>query len=196
MRQTLRDNFAIVVGLTLPLVVVLFFVIANRVPRALVEPPRHDLLLLSNTGAYNTRPARIDVHVDGGRLRVRAYRLDYTGMPALGAYSGPMPRIYLWSHESGAVREIPLTLPEDAAALENGADIAVPELEGVRLSTELRAPDGYEFRMTGYGGGFFPFFFDRSSPRPVVTKDGATHEVETPGGEPYWGVQFLAWVVG
>jgi hypothetical protein len=189
-----RDNVAIVLGVSLPIVVVLFFVLASSLPKAYVDPPQHDLLLLSQNGPYAMRPLRLDIGVSDGRLRVRAYKLDYAGTPAV-AYSQIVPRLFIWSGATRSSREIALELPDDIETFENGTEIAVPQLDGRRLSTDTRAPDGYVFRSTGYGRGVFGLFFDRDGPRTVVEKDGAAETVRMPGDVPYWGVQFLAWVV-
>jgi len=192
MRVFLRDNVAIVVGVSLPLVVVLLFVLATYVPRAYVEPPRHDLLLVAYNYNVQTRPERVDLRVTDGRLDVRAYKLDVNGNTV---YGQPLPRLFLWSHESRSIHEISLDIPS-LETLANGAAVAVPELAQRRLGTDLRAPDGYEYRAAGYGGsGLFGMFFDRSSQKVVLQKNGATEELRMPGDVPYWNAQFLAWVV-
>ena len=192
MRAFLRDNVAILIGVSLPIVVVAFFVLASYAPRAYLEPPQHDAVLVSYSGG-NVRPVRVEVDVNGGRLRTRVYKLDYNGNAIV--YGPNAPRLFLWSHETRSVREIPIDVPADLDGFVNGGEVQIPELAGLRLSTEQRAPDGYMLSSTGYRSGPFGLFFDRSSPRLVLEKDGAVHAVPLPASVPYWDVRFLAWVV-
>jgi hypothetical protein len=196
MRQFFRDNFAIVLGIALPILVVVFFVVASRLPQAYVAPPQHDLLLLTQYGGYEARPVRLEILVADGRLEVRAHKVQGVGN-APPAYTGPSPRLYLWSHETRTAHEVAIVLPSGVESLADGATIPPPaELAGKRLSTDFRAPDGYELRTNGYGsGGLFGMFFERNRPRTLIAKDGAAHPVSLPGDAPYWGSQFLAWVV-
>lgn len=190
----MRDNAAIVVGAALPVLVVLFFVLATQLPKAYVAPPAHDVVLLSQNGPYQARPWRVDVRVEDGRLRARGYKLDYAGNAAL-AYPQIVPRVFLWSHTTKSIHELELTLPEDTATFADGTEIGIAEFADRRLSTDTVAPDGYRFRTTGYDSGLFGLFFDRNEPRTLLEKDGAVEKLALPGEVPYWGVQFLGWVV-
>lgn len=196
MRQFFRDNVLIVIGIALPLLVVAFFVVASRLPQAYVDPPQHDLLLLTQYGGYDARPVRLEVLVNNGRLQVRAHKMPSAANPQI-PYGGPSPRLFLWSHETRSAHEVQLLLPSDLESLIDGAEIPPPaELAERRLSTELISPDGYELRTNGYGGdGLFGLFFDRGRPRTLIAKDGAAQVVSLPGEVPYWGTQFLAWSV-
>jgi hypothetical protein len=190
MIKILRDNAAIVVGLALPFLVVLFFVLATALPKAYVDPPRHDVLLISENGPASARPVRVDVRTDDGRLSVRAYKLDASFPP--GAYWHATPRLFIWSHETRSIREISFDVPNDEVIPPEGTEIAVPEIGARRLHTDTLAPDGYRF-LTADGSGLFELFFDRNGSRLIVEKDGAIEDVSPP--EPYWGTRFLGWVV-
>jgi hypothetical protein len=194
MRQFFRDNVLIVIGIALPLLVVAFFVIASRLPQAYVDPPQHDLLLLTQYGGYDARSVRLEILVNAGRLQVRAHKSPAN---AQAPYVGPSPRLFLWSHETRSAHEVALPLPNDLASLADGAEIPPPpELAGRQLSTELVSPDGYELRTNGYGGdGLFGLFFARTRPRTLIAKGGAAQAIALPGEVPYWGTQFLAWIV-
>lgn len=192
MPKFLRENAAIFIGAALPVVVVLFFVLATQLPKAYVAPPMHDVVLLSQNGAFGARPMRVDVRVENGALRARVYQPDYAGNPA--PYYGTVPRIYLWNHETQSVRELTLDLPQ-SETFANGTEAVVPELVGVRLSADSVAPDGYVFASRGNDSGVFGMFFSRNEPRSVLEKDGAVQRLELPNEAPYWGVQFLGWVV-
>lgn len=193
MRAFFRDNIAVVVGISLPIVVMTFFVVASRLPRSFVEPPQHDLLLLSQNGRYDSRPVRIDIRIDAGTVRTRMYKSDSASNPA--ALTMATPRLFRWSHDTQSVHEIVLILPDDINAIQNGDGLVIDELVGRSVSTDMRAPDGYSFQVGGYDRGFFGVFFDGGAREPVISKRGATIPLAVPGEAGYWNVQFLAWVV-
>ena len=194
MSKFLRDNAAIVIGAALPVVVVLFFVLATQLPKAYVPPPAHDLVLMSQNGPYDVRPLRVQVRVEDGRLRVRTYKLDYAGN-AVVSYGQVVPRLFLWSHATHSVRELALELPEVGDTFVEGMEARVAELADRRLSNDTLAPDGYRFRTEGHDNGVFGLFFNRYEPRTLLEKDGAVERIALPTEVPYWGVQFVGWVI-
>ena len=58
-----RQNAALVAGISLPIVVVVFFLLATSVPRLLVDPPRHDFLFVQND-AYSADRSRLRHEID------------------------------------------------------------------------------------------------------------------------------------
>ena len=48
MTKFLKDNFVLVVGLTLPILLMIGFIVFSTLPRSLSDPPQHDLQI---TGA-------------------------------------------------------------------------------------------------------------------------------------------------
>lgn len=191
MRKLLRENAALVIGAALPVVVVLFFVLATQLPKTYVDLPLYDAVLLSRDDSYDRLRMRVDVRIEDGFLRARAYQIDY-GNPS--ASYGYVPRLLLWDHETQSVRELELDLPP-SDGFANGTDVVVPELVGRRLSGESVAPDGYVFTTTGGDNGVFGMFFSRNEPRWVLEKDGAVHRVTLPRDSYYWSVEFLGWVL-
>jgi hypothetical protein len=90
-------------------------------------------------------------------------------------------------------------LPAAIENLPDGAELAVPELSALTVSTALRAPDGYEFQgnangdaglMTGlFGGG-------RARNGVTIAKDGAIVRVRVPVTQDWYSdIRFLGWVV-
>lgn len=191
MTKFLRENAALALGAALPIVVVLFFVLATQLPKAYVAPPAYDVLILSQNNPIGLQRMRVDVRVEGDQLRARAYQPDYAGN---GAAYGIVPRLFLWDHDSQRVRELALQLPE-GESFANGTEVVVSDLVGRRISTAVVAPDGYSYTTTGYDGGLFGLFFDRDGPRAVLEKEGAVQRITLPGDAPYWGAQFLGWIV-
>lgn len=193
MRRIFRDNPLLALSIALPVLVVLLFAAATTLPRLYTDPPAHDLVLSVEHGvAPRTLPVRIQLSVENESLVARAVELNQYEQ-------GYAPRIFRYNHESGSVREITIPIPDDVENLESGQIIPIPDFDGVRLSPELTAPDGYEYRGHGSRSGFMVEFFGTSRSRQKITvvKDGAVVPINLPETE-YWyyGTRFLGWVVG
>jgi hypothetical protein len=181
-----KDNLLIIMGVSLPLLVVLLFVLATTVPKLLVAPPQHDFLFTSYVSAYpNVAPVRVNIDVFQGRARARIYRNQ----------GSQITRLFLLDHGTSNLREIPISIPDQAETLENGTEIRIPELEALRLDPSLTAPDGYEFRGPGYrGGGLVPELLGmRRHRRATISRGGAV--ISLPLDLPHYSVHFLGWVV-
>ncbi len=181
-----KDNLLIVIGVSLPLVVILLFVLATTLPKLLVAPPQHDFLFTSYVSAYpNVSPVRLNIDVYQGRVRARIYRNQ----------GSQLTKLFLLDHSTSNVREIPISIPERAETLEDGTEIRIPELETLRLDPSLKAPDGYEFRGPDYrGGGIVPELLGmRRSRRATITRGGAV--IPLPLDPPHYSIHFLGWVV-
>jgi hypothetical protein len=194
MALRIRENVALLVGIGLPLVVVAFFILASTLPRMLVEPPQHALLLTTTFNNRNLAFLRVEFDVIDERLRVRLFPID-TGERSLRG-TLPVPRLFVWEPDTEATREITLPLPSDASAIHDVQEVVIPELADWRISTSRQAPDGYEYKTNFSGGGglFNALFGGGRRPLIAVEKDGATITVDTPD-EIFYGMDFLGWVV-
>lgn len=192
MKAFLRQNLMIVVSIALPLLVVIFFALASLLPSLYSNPPQHDLLLsLQERSSAKTSHFRFSLMVRDERLVARV-----AGTEA-GNYSYN-PRLFRYDHESGEVTEVSIPVPENADALEDGFEFAIPGLVETRVSDSLQAPDGYEFRGRSRGGGLLTEMFGGSRNRTDVSiaRDGAVFRVRLPTAD-YWysDVRFVGWVL-
>ncbi|HEY8518803.1 MAG TPA: hypothetical protein VIN61_01885 [Gammaproteobacteria bacterium] len=198
MGRFLRDNAAVVVGLGLPVAVVVLFLLASHLPALWTEPPGYDLLLEVENGPvrYPAGLVRVEVYVDGDRVRARLHKIDPDRFQRSLIALPPPQQLYLWSHDSGVMREVALAVPTDLDAVDDGAELPLGELAGRRISTSPVAPDGYELAGPAQGrDGLFGLFFGGRSGQLVLAKDGARVAVDLPPGVGYWNVHFLGWVV-
>ncbi len=181
-----KDNLLILIGVSLPLLVILLFVLATTLPNLLVAPPQYDFLFTSYVSAYpNVASVHVNIDVYQGRARARIYRNQ----------GAQITRLFLLDHITSNLREIPISIPGEAETLENGTEIRIPELETMRLDPSLKAPDGYQFRGRDYrGGGIVQELLGmRRSRRAVITRGGAV--ISLPLDPPHYAIHFLGWVV-
>ena len=191
--KLLRANTALVVGVLLPVVVVVFFLLATYIPRLLVDPPQYDFLFVQKHTDYSSHQQSRwshEIEIDSDRrLRVRAFMTEPEKWVS-------RPRLFLYEHLSGNVREIRLSLPEPAEPAEAGGVVEVTEFSDQVIDSRHFAPDGYEFLKPRRSRGFLVGVFYRRSRRDLaISKDGAV--VAVPPGDNFDSrdVQFLGWIV-
>ena len=189
MLKRLRENPMIAASILLPLIVVIFFLLATAIPKWLVEPPGSSFLF--TVPDYSNRSAASEVRFDvvEGRLRVRIYSTE-------ASYRNT-PRLYLFDHETLATREIPFDLPISEDDFEDGDEIDVAELRDSSILTERKAPDGYEIRSPGYrSDNLVTALFGGHRRRSFsVHKSGAVFDIPNPGiNNYYYNVTFLGWL--
>ena len=192
MKSFIRDNLLIVVSIALPLVVIILFALASTIPSLFATPPEYDLLLsLHDRATSNSSQIRYNFVIRDGQLKASVYEIEKT------AYQGN-PRLFLYQHSSGALKEISFQIPADIGDLTDSTEVAVPEFIGRELSATLLSPDGYEFRGRRSGGGLMTELFGgrRNRSDVSIAKNGAVVRVRLPSSE-YWysNVKFVAWVV-
>jgi hypothetical protein len=147
-RSFVRDNAFLVAAVTLPLVVVAFFLASSAIPRWLVPPPAYDLLITATEG-YNPSNPRASIE-----LSARDGRIEATVRPLPANSYGTRARLFLFDHTTLDTREIPVDLP-NLDSLKEGdpvQTIPVEALRGRQLLTQGNAPDGYRFENRGRSG--------------------------------------------
>ena len=189
MLKRLRENPMIAASILLPLVVVVFFLLATAIPRWLVDPPGYSFLF--TVPDYTHRSPEIDARFDivDDRLRVRVYKTD---VPYRNT-----PRLYLYDHEKHTTREISFDLPANKESFEDGDEIVVAEFANSSILTDRMAPDGYEIRGPGYRGDNLvtALFGSRRHKSFAIHKSGAVVEIPHPGTNSYYyNAYFLGWV--
>jgi hypothetical protein len=136
-----RENAFLVAAISLPLVVVGFFLVASVIPRWLVPPPAYDLILESSNYYDQNRPrVLVDFRVRDGRVQavVRPVPPSSVSIP-------PAPKLFLFDHQSMRLREIPFEPPELQES-EPAKTVTVDALAGRHVITDIKAPDGYELQ--------------------------------------------------
>lgn len=192
----LAKNLTLIVGVSLPLVLVLVFWIAMAVPRMTVDEPQYDLLLASQlyTQVGRQLNGTLAFEVDGGQLVARFtedpnYPVARGNIPAIAI---PVPRLYYFASADGNLREIGFDLPDP---LENGAIIPITELAGRTLVAQSTAPDGYRFDNSYRGSRGFLFFFDGYRYGAKIEKDGRAVKIPALDGNNYFAnYEFIGWV--
>ena len=194
----LRDNAFLVAAVSLPLVVVAFFLLSTAIPRWTVPPPAYDLLLRAND-VYNFNQANPRVT----EFSVRDGKVEATirAVPA-NAYLS-RSALFLFDHATSTVSEIPVELPGKLVLVEGDPPrtIVVDTPPGRRVLAQPRAPDGYQLETRSQRGPGIVgelFGMHRYNSDAVLTNRGRVVQVTLPG--PYQNqyvssVSALGWLV-
>jgi len=191
----LRDNIFLVAAVSLPLLVVAFFLASSAIPGWLVPPPAYDLLI-SATDTYNQANPRmtVDFAVRDGRVEA-----TFRAVPA-NSY-GQRSRLFLFDHTTMSIREIPVELPDNLVEGDPPRTIVVDALEGRQLLTQVKAPDGYQLesrRRRGPGIVGDVFGMNRYDSAVSLVNKGRVIPIELP--PPYQNIYFspvsaVGWLV-
>ncbi len=191
MLKQIRQNPMIAAGILLPLIIVVFFLLATAIPTWLVAPPEYDFVFTVPEHNPNRRDVELTIDVVDNRLRARLFKKNdyYRGIASL----------YVFDHETQDVREISINIPGNVDTLEDGAEIDVPEFVNRPISTGRQAPDGYEVLGPGYrrGGNLMTELFGGHRRYQLsIHKSGAVVEIPNLDDHSnyYYSATFLGWV--
>src|SRR2546426_5054839 len=132
----LRENAFLVAAVTLPVVVVAFFLLATAIPRWTVPPPAYDLLISASDNNQTNRRITVDFGVRDGKV-------EATFRPLLAGSYGQPSKLFLWDHTTMSVREVTVELPDNLVEGDPPRVIVVDALAGRQALAIAKAPDGY-----------------------------------------------------
>ncbi|HEU4707729.1 MAG TPA: hypothetical protein VFS17_00275, partial [Methylophilaceae bacterium] len=146
-RNFVRENLVLVMGISLPLLLVVLFFLTSVLPKSLATPPQYEMLFSVLRYDYQTATTpNFDFIVRDGVLMVRTGKSDSANQPRYAR------KLLAYDGRNESIREIPYGLNE-IGKLGEQAEMGLPETRGMRIDTSSRAPDGYSFEGPSYGGG-------------------------------------------
>jgi hypothetical protein len=196
----LKDNFVLVVGLTLPILLMIGFIVFSSLPRSLTDPPQHDLIFAApDYSASSNLPVNVMLIVKDGELKAQYTRVAQA--PNGGYYSSGWKKLYRYQAGPQTVRELAFGIPQDVASIVPMREDVVDATKDLKLDTTLRAPDGYEldYGSSRSRGLLTDIFGGSSSYEPRLRKGASSVRLRTGDGRIafYAGnVEFIGWVVG
>jgi len=198
--KLLRENIVLVIGVSMPIVVVVLFLAATYVPRLFVDPPQYDFLFAKSAYSPDSTRWRYEVDVDvERRLRIQA-ALNDSKRPSNSK------RLFLYEHSSDNVREIRIPTPAPPATAEADEEaevrvlVEIPELSDSIIDSRRVAPDGYEFaKPRRTGGALFGLFYRQHGAEITISRNGAVIEVNSGEDDNLYfysdNITFLGWLL-
>jgi hypothetical protein len=193
-----KDNFVLIVGLALPVILMVGFMIAQSMPQQLSDPPKYDLIFSSPDHQYNKNvPFNVLLVVKDGTLKAQYTRIT----PPPQYPSTQWSKLYRYDAKTQQVSELPFGFPEDMDKIETMREDTVEATKNLKLSTNLTSPDGYEMswenhRHRGFVNELLFDFGSRSS--EMRLRKGASSVKLKIGNDQYFyygNANFVGWVV-
>ncbi len=198
LKKFIKENPVLIVGLTLPVLLIAIFFVAVVLPKSMAVPPQYEMLFTTTHYNYRNPPLyNVDFFVKGKMLNARVSK--NVREPVHNNYQNyNWTKLMAYNGEKQSVREISY----DISGLSNvadGTEMVFDEFKNMKIDSSTKAPDGYEFNNTRYNSGgivldVFSGGYHRSSSR--VTKGAVSFKIPKNRGCNYsHNVQFIGWVL-
>ena len=210
MKAFIRQNLLIISAVALPIIVILFYLVATLLPRYFVAPPQHDLIVRYqptyydyNNGVAEMVPSRVAIIVVEGRARAVVTEVPAEDDARRAQTTFFLPRVFRYKAASGLITEVDVPVPDDLATRPKGSEWSIPTLDAVELSPNRTAPDGYEFDAEDdrHRGLAVELFGGRSRPIGArISMQGRIIKIPEPediarAGYYAYRLQFVGWVI-
>ena len=178
----IKENRVLIVGATMPLLLVALLGLAKIIPHYSVAPPVYKALYTSS--AWNGVSSEVRVLVNSKNQLDVDFRKDEK------SYSKAY--VYLYDPKTNKVDTTEISLADDDTAP------ALKKFQTLTLSTQETAPDGYVWTDYRPGGrSFATWIFMSGTPRdgPFLVKNNNVIKIENSPTETYVSYRFLGWVL-
>lgn len=200
LRQQVKQNFALIVGLTLPVLMMAGFLLTSTLTQSMSDPPRYDVVFSVTDYAGPSQNLPVSVRL---LVKDRALVAQYTKVAAVaGGYSNSYwKKLYIYEAGPRKVRELTFGIPPDVEKIAGMREDVVEATKGLRLDTTLQAPDGYQLSYNDRhdGGLFTGLFLGWGNWGEARLKNGsASVALKADGdGQAFYprNIEFLGWVV-
>ncbi len=193
MRNFVKENLVLVIGLSLPALLIVLFFVATVIPKSMSTPPQYEMLFTTMHYDYqNPSDYQLDFSVKDQQLMVKAKKGDEKfrnyNTKKLMAYDG----------KTETVRELSLDIAQIAEAASNG-EVLLEQTKNMRIDPSSTSPDGYVLEGPNYGGtglvgGIFGGGYRNGGFR--LKKGSVGYKVPDAQQNYYYNqLQFVGWVV-
>lgn len=193
MKNFLKQNLVLAIGIALPLLLIMLFFVATVIPKSMATPPQYEMLFTTIHYDYqNAADYQFDFSVQDHQLMVKAKKSDDKNRnyntKKLMAYDG----------KTETVREITFDTAKAGAAAVN-SEVVLDEAKNMRIDTASISPDGYVLEGPNYGGnglvgGIFGGGYRNSGYR--LKKGSVGYKVPNAQQNYYYNqMQFVGWIV-
>jgi hypothetical protein len=193
LKNFIKENLVLIIGLTLPVLLIALFFLATVLPKSLAPPPHYALLFSYIRYDYqNPAPVNVEFIVKDTVLKARVTKVD----KKIQNYN--LKRLMVYEPKSESVSEIPYTLPVLADNAET-LELMLPETQNMTLDSNSTAPDGFSFEGPNYGhGGLVTELFGGGYRNQGyrIKKGSVAYKIPSVQNDYYFnGLQFIGWIV-
>lgn len=143
MKNFIKENLVLVIGLALPVLLIVLFFVATVIPKMNSTPPQYEVLFsVQDYTSQNKQDYIIDFKVKDKKLMVKSKKTNEKN------YYNNYKKLMAYDSKTEVMREISI----DANQLIDGAEILLAETKNMTIDTAMQAPDGYMLENQGYSG--------------------------------------------
>ena len=199
LKEFVKTNLVLVVGLALPIVLMAGFLVASGLPERIANPPKYNLVFAVTdfSQAVSGIPVSVSFVVQDGVLKAQYIRLP---PQPTGYVSNAWKKLYLYDAATQKVQQLSFGFPSNMDAIEGTVVEVVEATRGMRLNTTLQSPDGYELaRDNGSRSGLINeiFWGGGYSNEYRLRKGGSSMRLPLASANSSYGtVEFVGWVTG
>lgn len=147
MKNFIKENIVLVVGLTFPLLLILVFFASTVIPKAMSVPPQYEMLFTTRVYDYqNTTDYLLDFHVKDQKLAVKVKQREDKHV------NYDIKRLMAYDAKTDTVREIVVDIPTVITSAVDGVAV-LNETKDMVIDTSIVSPDGYTLNGPSYSGG-------------------------------------------
>lgn len=190
MKSWIKENLVLVIGLTLPLLLIVLFFVATVIPKAMSAPPQYQMLFSATQYDYQRSVEFVlNLDVKNKQLVARPKKIEDKN----ANYN--QERLFVYDGKTETTREITL----DKSQLIDGVEQVLVETSGLEIDTSDVSPDGYVLDGPSYGGGgmmmgLFGGGHHNSGYR--IKKGGVAYKVPYYKGDAFYNqLKFIGWVI-
>ncbi len=195
MKNFIKENLVLVIGLALPVLLIVLFFAATVIPKIYSTPPQYEVLFSVQDYGYQNKPDyTIDFNVKNQQLMVKVKKTDgkdnYYNSKKLMAYDA----------KTEVMREITIDTSQFVDSKSAGdTEILLAETKNMTIDTAMVAPDGYMMENQRYGnnglvGGLFGGGGYNSGYR--LKKGSVGYKINTLQNNYYYDqLHFIGWVL-
>lgn len=189
-KNFLRENFALIIGLGLPVILVISFYLARNLPQSNDAPPNYELIL-SVMRYDNQSPVHIDFFVKEQKLYMKiTNRKEHE--------NATVRELFIYNGQKESIRKVHYTLPDHLISLQN--EFLVKEFDQYFIDNNSKSPDGFELEPASYRSrGLFGELFGSHGGKYI-------HRIKKTGGRSfpipdygtefsYASLSFIGWII-
>lgn len=190
MKNWIKENLVLVIGLTLPLLLIVLFFAATVIPKMTGTPPQYEVLFsVQDYTGQNKQDYIVDFKVKDKQLMIKTKKADDK------SYSYNSKKLMAYDAKTEVMREISI----DDSKFSDGAEILLEETKNMTIDTAMQAPDGYMLENQGYSGtgligGLFGGGYRNHGYR--LKKGNVGYKINMQQNNHYYDqLSFIGWVV-
>ncbi|MBA3696547.1 MAG: hypothetical protein H0W85_07270 [Methylotenera sp.] len=145
LKRFVKENLVLVIGLSLPLLLIVLFFVATVIPKSMATPPQYEMLFTVMKYDYQNAPDYLlNYAVKDKHLIVKTNKNEDK------IKNSNINTLLVYEPKTETVREISV----DASKFADAAnEMVVEDTKGYEIDNSSLSPDGYKLEGPNYNGG-------------------------------------------